>query len=196
MTKKTLAQIISQVFSPVFLSIFIIIMVLARFSIKASLSTLSLFLIILIYFGLPFIFFLFSLFAGQISDWDMGERRQRYRFYLFSLGCWFLGLIYINSLGQIFLFKIFLTFSLLGLSFTLINFWQKISSHVGVATVFFLLTNLLSTKNYFWLVFLIPLVAWSRLYLKKHSPFQVLLGAVIPLILLPLLIILLDLKPF
>ncbi len=196
MTKKNLAQIISQVFSPVTLSILIIIMVLARFSIRSSLSTSNLFLIILIYFGLPFIFFLFSLFTHQINDWDMSERRQRYRFYLFSLGCWFSGLIYINSLGQQSLFKIFLTFSLIGLIFTLINFWQKISSHVGVATIYFLLANLLSKQSYLWLALLVPLVAWSRLYLKKHSLFQVLLGAVIPLILLPLLIILLDLGPF
>ena len=57
-----------------------------------------------------------------------------------------------------------------------ITFFWKISLHMTVNTSGAILLNTLFHGAYLPVLVVIPLIFWSRLYLKKHTPLQLLAG--------------------
>lgn len=138
--------------------------------------------VLLIAFILPFSFFLYLYLTGKISDWDVTQRKQRYALYGASLLGLLLALVYINAYASNFVFQEFLKLFLLALVLVGLNFKIKVSIHCALVTTFCIL--LLEYFTVSPLVFLlIPLVAVSRVYLKKHSRSEVILGVSIPMLL-------------
>jgi membrane-associated phospholipid phosphatase len=64
----------------------------------------------------------------------------------------------------------------------LITFYWKISLHTSINMIGITFINMATGWHYIWLYALIPVVAWSRLKLEKHTPAQLFWGAVIPYI--------------
>lgn len=100
-------------------------------------------------------------------DWDITDRKKRVMPLL--LLCFFLVLI--NMLVRVFspqLFSLSVLFLLWTIGFFLITLKYKISGHVAVATLF----------AYFYPVsfFIVPVVSWSRVVLKKHTLGEVIAG--------------------
>ncbi len=57
-------------------------------------------------------------------------------------------------------------------------FW-KISFHTSVATGCIIVLTLFVNFIYVWLFLLIPLIAWARIYRKRHTPLQTVMGTLL-----------------
>lgn len=147
------------------------------FGVEQSWQSLS--FVISFAFGLPFLFFLWLFFTKKISDFDVSQRKQRYPIYALSLLGMLASLVFIYFFESSFLFHEFLRLFLLATTLVLINFKIKVSIHTAtITTLGILLVQFYQWSP--WIFLLIPLVASSRLILKRHSWVEVGLGALLP----------------
>lgn len=124
---------------------------------------------------------LFETLRGDFSDVDISKKEQRQKFFLILL---VLGAIYLAA--SLFFKGIFFPLSFISLSillgiliFTLLNGYVKASIHVAVACGFVLSMKILFGESVLLVtLWLVPLIAWARLYLKKHTVTEVISGGV------------------
>jgi membrane-associated phospholipid phosphatase len=122
--------------------------------------------------------------SGRYSDPSISMREQRSS--LYALGVLLLVLLLaILVLGKapLILIACLVSAVLATLVGSVINHWfTKLSLHsvgvAGCATVLFLTVPLLGVV----MALFAPLVAWARIRLKHHTPFQILIGWAVPLI--------------
>lgn len=138
--------------------------------------------VLLISFILPFSYFIYLYLTGQISDWDITKRKERYGLYFASLLGLILTLFYLHSYSIDFIFQEFLKISILAFIIMVMNFKIKVSIHVALVTVLCLLFIQYFEVSYL-IVLLIPLIALSRVILKRHSVLEAILGFLVPVIL-------------
>lgn len=181
--RSSLAKRISQFFSPLIWVNFGIWLLLWQAYLDNHLLFWQTACLVVVFTFCPVAFFFLGAKHGRF-DLDMTKREERFRFYVFGLLCGFLGLnlVYYFSFD---LFRIFLTVTIDALVFAVITLWDKPSLHVGGLTSAFLIVNLLSGWHYFYLFPIIPLVAWSRVVLEKHSLSEILEGFLIPILTIP-----------
>lgn len=126
----------------------------------------------------PVVFFLIMMKAKRISDQDAKKRQERTVPYLFglSLMCIGFGIAYYLHLPAL-LKAAWLSFIFSLLFVLLINSAWKISAHLMSFTI--AVTNLGLAVDRSWLFFLllVPLLSWSRIYLKSHTVLQVVAGS-------------------
>ncbi|MBI3069795.1 MAG: hypothetical protein HYY87_00625 [Candidatus Levybacteria bacterium] len=137
------------------------------------------------FFSSAFIFigiliFVFGRMKGWFSDQDLSKREERYLFYKILFG---LVLAYLISAvffkGIVFPLSI-LSFGIVSgiLVFEIVNHRIKASIHVGVASAFVIGMSLLyGSAGFLTTVWVLPLVMWSRLKLKKHTFYETVLGS-------------------
>ena len=121
---------------------------------------------------------LYEVRTGKFTNLDVSRREQRPL--LFSL----IGITTIVYIFSLIIFRgptvllILAMGVIIGLVFLeLINTKIKASIHVAcVSSILFALVMLYGLA-YFWLLFLIPFVAWSRIKLHRHSINETLIGA-------------------
>jgi hypothetical protein len=152
------AKKISLFFSPLFWITSGIGYLYWRFFEKGSIKAWQMILMLVITVIIPLSFFLISVKRREI-DLDLSERKERFRFYIFSLTCAFIGLGLAYGFSD-YIFRLFLALTFTGLSFAVATFWDKISLHVGGLTSFYLVANFLNQWHYFYLFPLIPLIGW------------------------------------
>jgi hypothetical protein len=181
--KIILASRVSTFFSPLIWVNLGLIALLWRGFVIQEISQKQLGYLLGIFIFLPMVFFFWGVARGRFGI-DLIKRKARLRFYIFGLACGFLGLNMVYYFSQS-LFRIFLVLVLTALAFAVVNFWDKISLHVGGLTAVYLVWNLLSSWQYFYFLPAIPLVAWSRIVLKRHDLAQVLEGFIIPWLVIP-----------
>jgi len=128
-----------------------------------------------------FIFYLYA--TDRISDLDMSIRTERERVFiafvvLYALGGLDLWLIHAPAI---------MTASMVGYAASLLivqwitRYW-KISTHaLGITAPLVALTVLFGERPVPFYV-LIPLVGWSRVYLRAHTPLQVVAGTLLALV--------------
>lgn len=112
------------------------------------------------------------------SDFDLSQQVERARFYRYL---WYLSFSYLfvslllNRVLAVLGFGIVLATIIL----TLVNRHSKASIHMAVAWGFFITIVLIEKSLIFLLaaIIIIPLVAWSRLYLKRHTMQEIILGS-------------------
>lgn len=174
---KKLAQIISVILGPVIWPIAIIIMIL-----KSGLSTQQIFILLPILLFLqvfiPYLYIFRSYKLKKISDLDITKREERYKAMTITSISFFISLFFIYFFGNNLLIKFSIMILLIIIINTLITFFWKISLHMTMNIVVSILINYLFNWQLPILYLTIPLVFWSRLYLKKHTISQ-LLGALI-----------------
>ncbi len=172
---KTLARIISFVSNPVFILFPVPYLLVYRFGYgHAYAMKWSLFN--LLYLGIAGIFVLYEVKMKVFSDMDVSKREQRPL--LFGV----LSIIAIIYFFSLFLLKappiLFITIwgVMVGtLAATVINMRIKASLHVGTITaVLITIVKLYALPYYLFL--LIPLVAWSRIRIKRHTEVEVIAG--------------------
>jgi len=129
--------------------------------------------------GIPLGYILLGLRKGWVGDLELSRREDRPRFILVSLSSDLFALFVLGFGGAPrLLWLLALTYACLGLTmFTISSFW-KISLHMvsvgGFSTVLVYAFGPGATLAFLSL----PLVAWARLYRKKHTPAQLLAGAI------------------
>jgi membrane-associated phospholipid phosphatase len=117
--------------------------------------------------------------TGKISDFDITKREQRYGILTATLISFLISLIITYYIGNEIVFQtlaIIITFLTI---VYFITFYWKISLHMGVNVLSVILVNFFYGWKLPWLYLAIPLIFWSRYTLKKHTPLQLILGAIV-----------------
>lgn len=129
--------------------------------------------------GIPLGYILLGLRRGWVGDLELSRREDRPRFILVSLSSDLLALSILGLGGAPhLLWLLALTYACLGLTmFTISNFW-KISLHMVSVSGFSTVLVYIFGPGALWAFLSLPLVAWARLYRKKHTPAQLLAGAI------------------
>lgn len=128
---------------------------------------------------LPFAMLLALVRAGRVTDHHVSERRQRGPVLAASLACVLLGLGVLTALGAppsvlAMVLALVAGIVLLGL----VSLVWKISGHAAAITSAAVSFIFLFGPGWWPTLLLVPLVVWSRLVLRAHTPAQLLAGAV------------------
>lgn len=182
---KKLAQVISDLFSGLTLTPLVILLVVKLAPTNLSFSTLFVLTFAFI-FLIPSFVYLFFLKKGIISDLYISKREERPRIHLVLGICVLLSLLLFWSLGEkgLVLYYLRLLFPLF--VFFIITLFWKVSFHSLLSNLFVLLVYLYTGKPIFLYmgIILVILVGWSRVRLKSHTVFQVVVGSLLPLLIL------------
>ena len=181
MKKKFLAQFVSLALGPLtILTLMPIIIVFRQTGNLGYSLEWEIFSLVFIVVGL--VLFLIGRVEGVYSDFDISKRQERERFYLVTLILTFIYFI-VTALMKGFFFRltaITLSSFLIVLAFMVANSFLKASIHLGIVCAFVFSMGLFYGPNVFIpLFFLIPLMAWSRLELKQHTPKELLVGGLL-----------------
>lgn len=176
---QCLARFLSFMFHPLFFSLIMPFFIEYRHT-QNGVYALKWFI-----FTSAFIFFgafliLFGVWKKVFSDFDISRREERYKFYLILL---FLAFSYFMTTiafkGTLFPLSIIGYGIIIGIfAFDALNYFMKASVHTAVVTAFVLSMGILYG---FWvavLIFwLIPIIVWARIKIKKHTPLEIIAGA-------------------
>lgn len=127
-----------------------------------------------IFIPLGYIFIALKL--KKIDTWDLKKRQERYFFFAVYLSSLAILLILTLIFGSKLLVELNLMALVLLLIITVITFFWKISMHTSLATTGAILLNFLFNWQLLFLYLLIPVVAWSRYKLKRHTLAQLIAG--------------------
>lgn len=136
---------------------------------------------------LPFLFILIMIKRGRISDVSISDRAQRPAPYCVSIACYLGAGFYLMMLhAPAWLPGFFFGAAAVSLISLFVTHWWKISAHVGAAggfagIIYWLAYRGMIMEPMLWVsvaFILCGVLAWSRLYLGRHTPLQVLAGAV------------------
>ncbi|NLD42849.1 MAG: hypothetical protein GX657_05075 [Chloroflexi bacterium] len=168
------AHYVSQAFSPVVLTVAMVLWGAALAQAPGAWAWSGAYLILAI--GAPVVYLLRLFRRGQITDLDLFLRAQRVRPLQFTLGAGSLGWLML-AVGGAPALLVVMTGALLALS--VINYavtlrW-KISMHTTVAAAATTFTWTM-TGHTFPLLVGVPLVAWSRVRLGRHTTAQTIAG--------------------
>lgn len=130
--------------------------------------------------GLPSLYLFWLLKRGKITDYDVFLRQQRYKPYFVMLAC-FMGTLIVMLLGRApeILITLALAVSVMTTIMMCINFRWKISAHAAAAASFAIMTIQLIGMAASPVFLAVPLVAWSRVTLKRHTLGQTIGGALL-----------------
>lgn len=138
----------------------------------------------------PILFVLWMLQTGRISELHMSATNERHLPYLVAVACAALAWLALSLLGGPADLRCLAVFNVLELAaLGLINVVWLISIHATGMMATTLLAGLIFGAPTGWaLTPLLVLVCWARLYLKRHTPAQVVAGLALgAVVLLPLL---------
>lgn len=178
---KLFAQFISFLFNPLALMVFLPYFVVFRqttdifYALKWQLYT-------SVFIGATIVFFFIGKRRGFFSDYDISKREERPKFYFIVMA---LAAVYL--LSALFFKGILFPLSIMAfgicaaiLSFAIVNYRLKASGHVAVATAFIItMGSLYGREAFLATVWIVPLVAWSRVFLHRHSVHEIIAGGVL-----------------
>lgn len=176
-----LAEIVSLVFNPILFFIimpFIVIYKKTGDSIYALKWEMFSFIFVIIFIA----FFLWEKKNGSFSDFDITKRQERKKLYIFLL---FLASMYLI----VPLFHKGIAFPMTIISFGIVfgiavfataNYFIKASVHMGIACAYVItITLFYGLEGFLFSFFIIPLIVWSRLVLKRHTKKEIIVGGVL-----------------
>lgn len=139
---------------------------------------------------LPIFFLVSSFRAGRIRDLDLTHRNERVVWFTIAAAFWVLTLLIIlifDAINAPEIMKVFqIWLAVFGVLNAAITYVWKISGHVMVATALSLWLSFLWNPWFaLLLITLVPLIAWARLRLDKHTPAQLVVGFLLMLLVTP-----------
>jgi hypothetical protein len=126
--------------------------------------------------------FLIGRFKGLFSDEDIYIKEERHFFYAIA---WMLAFVYLIAAwyfkGSLFPMSIVsLGIVMAIVIFDIVNYFIKASIHMATVTAFVTtITMLYGIQAFLLSVGLIPLLAWSRLTLRRHSKQEIIAGTLL-----------------
>ena len=172
------ALLVSRVFEPLVLFIFILVMVFVRAKLPLPTllwqSSIIFFVIILP----PILLLIRAIKQKKISNWDMSDRKQRVGALVVFLGFFATGIFLLSLFHEPSITNFFLYMFGVFLLFFMVTLRYKMSGHLtGLAIWLMCVSSWFGgLVNVFY--FMLPLLCWSRVVLKRHTLGQVLLGSV------------------
>lgn len=179
--KRNFARFLSDFFNPLVNATitFLVLIIADRNPAGASKATLC---IVALFFcgGLPLYMLWLLLRSGRVGNVNIDDRKQRIVPFLLGVLCYGTGFYVLRFFkappvvqGLMFCYA---SNTLIAVVVT--KFW-KISAH-GMGITAPLAALLIQFGNWVWPLFiLVPLVSWSRVFLKKHTVGQVIAGSIV-----------------
>ena len=188
MNLRIFSKIISRSFD--FYTWFPVGLLLAIFNTGLAVAQIKILLPLLIFFDvvLPIFLFFLILKTGRVSDIDVTKREERYQLFIGFTIILIVPTILAYYFGNtlFFVFQLITLISAFCMYLATLKF--KISGHMFMNAEAIFVINYLFHWTLLWLFLIVPLVAFARSYLKKHSLFQIFagcfLGLVIPFLIL------------
>lgn len=137
---------------------------------------------------LPIFFFFLFLKLKLISDIDVTERKERHKLLIGICIFFTLGTITTIVFGNKEIFILHLITLIMAIVMFSITLKYKISGHLFMASGSIYILNYLLNYELLYLFLLLIPIAISRIYLKKHDIFQILLGGLLGF-LIPIIIL-------
>lgn len=134
-----------------------------------------------LFVAVPVSIFMAFYILGYLSDMDATLRKQRPPVLFIkqlSLG---IGLYFVFLWGTPQYIQLMVWWFLIAASEFLISFFWKVSIHMTAITMVVMTLIILGGPLYVVTAVLLPLIAWSRLVLKKHELSQLIIGTFIPI---------------
>ncbi len=126
---------------------------------------------------IPYFFILFLYKHRKLNDLQIPKRKERLLPLLIVNISVFAGLPFLLMTDPSRMMKSVYTIYMIGVPvITLITLFWKISFHSGFITMFSIVFLIIFGAWAVFTILLIPLVGWSRLKLKRHTPVQVFCG--------------------
>ncbi|MCR4324640.1 MAG: hypothetical protein NUV69_03050 [Candidatus Curtissbacteria bacterium] len=126
--------------------------------------------------------FLYLLKSGRVTDIDMTKREERHIVWGVATLSFLLSTTLVYFLANYLFFVISFTVFIVTLTLFIITFKWKISVHVITNTTSVFVINYLFDWKLLWLFAVVPVVAFARFYLKKHTLSQILAGFAVGII--------------
>lgn len=173
---KLLASIISRIFDPFIVFFFLMIMASVEGGASGKELLFTLFVIVVGILVPPASLLLWAVRTKKVTNWDVSNRKQRIWvfliFFLFLFAdAFIINLLHNEGLSHFFTFVIL---SFIG-TFAITLFW-KISGHLS--TLASGISMMLHWYGWAWwpILFFLPVLAWSRVVLKRHTVAQTIGG--------------------
>ena len=116
---------------------------------------------------------------GFFTNLDVSDRRQRPKLFLFAAAVCIIYLAIVLYFGGPKIIYVGLGTLLVGIILAeIINLKVKASMHMAIFTAFSIAMGILNSGFFWVLILMIPVVAWSRLRLKRHTMKEVVVGTV------------------
>jgi membrane-associated phospholipid phosphatase len=182
-----IAEGISWIFNPAFLGLIILFIAIMRSPMDDNIKISWLLSASVLNGVIPFVFYLFFIKIGHPVDGplsNVGIQKNRVLIYLIFLLVMALQIIILATTTPYQPFLLIITGGMLAAIIGLIvtNFW-RISIHAGVATIFIIMIFYLFGFSKTWLILaILPLVFWSRIYLSRHTFWQLITGVIAALL--------------
>ncbi len=180
-----LAKWISDILSPPILSAFGIAFISLLLNIEFKLVS-TYFLIVLV-FPVTYIFYLVA--SDQVTDFHLRVRKERFKPYIVMISCAIIGTLFLILSNAPYILTAMSIFSILLVVFmAMITIKWKISGHSAtVASISMVIVWMLGAST--WYIFLtVPLVAWARIRIKRHTLLQTIGGATLGFLFMGLMI--------
>ncbi len=175
------AEFISYIFHPVVFFLLMPFLIVYRHT-QDSMSALRWEMFSVAFILVMGMLFLFEKRKGVFSDIDLTKRKERYLYYAILL---LLGFLYISI--ALYFKGVFFPMSLIAIGlwvgvgvFDFFNQYIKASNHIAVAVAFAITVGILYGTSYFFIsLLIIPVLAWSRFFLHKHTVAEMIAGGVL-----------------
>jgi len=176
------ARAVSFLLSPVFALFPIPFILVAKFSqdyshaLKWAIFSYAFILVVVV-------FVIVGVMLGAFSNFNVSKKEQRpllFSFSAFVIFCYLLSLIILQGPKILFIAVFAIVFGLI--AFVIVNKWIKASIHVATATAVLLFIGVVYKGYFFLFLALIPLLAWSRIKIKEHSPIETIIGSVLGIV--------------
>ena len=175
--------IISTIFSPLLIAcvFFLIVAIVNNDTIKTAWPQLA---IILFFIAiLPGTYILLLLEQKKIASIHLDSHADRKKPFIFAAASSLVGLIIICLIGAPKAFiAMDLAYTVNVLIIAIITQWWKISIHSAVISAIVILSIILFGNGYWVLIIIWILVAWARVFRKRHTIAQVLAGALVAIV--------------
>jgi len=179
MTSVNSASVISGIFNPAVTAAFTFLILLYPMQ---SIQTFLMLMATCVTFGtmIPFVMMLQLTKSGVISDFNVSERKERTRPFVGAAASYLAGGgVLLLMKAPIIIIALMLCYAGNTVIMLLITLRWKISIHAsGVAGPTTALVYSIGTWAAVFFILLIP-VGWARMQLKAHTPWQILVGALV-----------------
>lgn len=172
------ARVLSQVLSPVVIAVLVLWLVGDAVGTLTGWLWLGLYLLVGV--GLPTGYVVWLTKTGRVTDFDLRRRDQRIKPFMLSLACMLLmwALLWLGDAPTA--IRSLVTIGIVqGLALFVITLVWKISLHTAGVATFSVLACFTHGLVALPLLLLIPLVAWSRLCLRRHTLLQTVCGGLV-----------------
>lgn len=163
------ATIISRLFEPFFLLFLLILLTALRADITGWNLVYMMVSIIGVVFVPPIVLLLWAIRSKKISDWDISNQRQRVNALAIFLFIFAIDMIIIRMMNMVSMTTLFLFFLITFIGIFCVTLFWKLSGHLSIAMIF--AGVLIHWYGWGWwpLLLVLPVLAWSRIILKRHT---------------------------